>query len=95
MKGWLSAQNSNTFPCDAIFNALVYKGLYICNRYLYVTRSLAARTVAVNAFQIALVGYVDLDIFAVGASFTAATVTVEIRFGDEVSMPPLVVPPLS
>jgi hypothetical protein len=73
VEGWLSSQNSNTFPYDFIFNALLYKGLYICDRYFQVTRGLRARTVAVNAFQVALVGYVDLSIFAAWQKLSAET----------------------
>ena len=47
VEGWLSSQNSDTFPYDVIFNALIYKGLYICNRHFDVTWGLRARTVAV------------------------------------------------
>jgi hypothetical protein len=47
VEGWFSSQNSDTFPCNFVFNTPIYKGFYICDRYFYVTGGLGARTVAV------------------------------------------------
>ncbi len=42
VKGWLSAQNSDTFPRDFFCNALLDKGRYIGDRHFNITRGLRA-----------------------------------------------------
>lgn len=71
VKGGFSAQDTNPLPGDFLFDALGDEGFDGRQGHFHHTGSLGARTVAVDAFQVAFVGDVDFDVRAAGPEGSA------------------------